>query len=407
MRLLNLKSFFAVLIMSAFIFTACDDTNNPVDPSGSPKITSISNPVGIIGQLITIYGTDFGDDFDNGDVKFGTVIPQASELESWTSTEIKVRVPAAAAIGDTKITVVVNGNASNEFSFTVAPADPQPPAMLYATSINNTTVRIKWDGPANGTENWTLFDGYTLKVTDESNATVLDTTIAKGMSAFDIANLTEGVIYKFLMKTRYTNASVGTTGAEIMWSPASRWNEINDQTIRVYESASSFGSGLDLMDGTTEAPKIWTIAFKEEWDLALNNKDGAMKFGPAAYVGYTSITPGDVKACEVSDAYFTENDLNSVLADAALNDQRDDKGTLIPFSTVAYDLEGDVNLNGKSGAIFLVRVAETPGNWNYAKVMVKNTGSQWLQGTAPDRYIEVEISYQSKANVPYAKFPAL
>lgn len=42
---------------------------------------------------------------------------------------------------------------------------------------------------------------------------------------------------------------------------------------------------------------------------------------------------------------------------------------------------------------------------NFAKVFVKaNTSGVILQGTAPNRYVEVEISYQPVANVPYAYY---
>jgi hypothetical protein len=58
--------------------------------------------------------------------------------------------------------------------------------------------------------------------------------------------------------------------------------------------------------------------------------------------------------------------------------------------------------------IIILRTKEDGENdWHYAKVSIKkntNTGG-WLFGTAPNRYVEVEISYQTKAEVPYAKRP--
>jgi hypothetical protein len=42
------------------------------------------------------------------------------------------------------------------------------------------------------------------------------------------------------------------------------------------------------------------------------------------------------------------------------------------------------------------------GSNHFAKVLVKSNGSRLLQGTAPDRFVDLEISYQNGANIPYA-----
>jgi hypothetical protein len=40
---------------------------------------------------------------------------------------------------------------------------------------------------------------------------------------------------------------------------------------------------------------------------------------------------------------------------------------------------------------------------HYARVLVVNNGGQLLQGTYPNRFVEVVISYQATPSVPYAK----
>ena len=58
------------------------------------------------------------------------------------------------------------------------------------------------------------------------------------------------------------------------------------------------------------------------------------------------------------------------------------------------------NAQDAAGAPFAFVVKTENGN--FAKVLVKATGGSLLQGTAPDRYVDLEISYQSGVDVPYA-----
>ena len=85
---------------------------------GFPKITSIEPEKGAVGDLVTIYGRNFGASRGNGVVYFswpgnsGTIQPKdkmslylaASEVdldyEGWSDTEIRVRVPSGAGSGN-------------------------------------------------------------------------------------------------------------------------------------------------------------------------------------------------------------------------------------------------------------------------------------------------------------------
>jgi len=55
--------------------------------------------------------------------------------------------------------------------------------------------------------------------------------------------------------------------------------------------------------------------------------------------------------------------------------------------------------NQRRGFVIVLRTQD--GNW--AKVFVKaDAQGNILRGTAPNRYVELEISYQKTPNVPYA-----
>jgi hypothetical protein len=55
-----------------------------------------------------------------------------------------------------------------------------------------------------------------------------------------------------------------------------------------------------------------------------------------------------------------------------------------------------------SGQGFVVRVG-TAANYHYARVVVLSNAGNIIQGAFPNRYVELEVSYQTEANVPYAK----
>jgi len=72
---------------------------------------------------------------------------------------------------------------------------------------------------------------------------------------------------------------------------------------------------------------------------------------------------------------------------------------------------GDATVNMKPDSARYIRVDNFSNNivffartveGNFAKILVKAAGGKLLQGTSPNRYVEMDISYQSAVNVPYA-----
>ncbi|MBM2813407.1 MAG: hypothetical protein HW421_169 [Ignavibacteria bacterium] len=109
--------------------TAKGEKSNEVDFIIPPHINTILPVSAKIGDEVTISGYGF-------DITQGTSIvsfngTNATQFTSWSQTEIKVKVPAGASSG--KISVLVNGNKSNELDFTIIP---------QITSISPTTAKI-------------------------------------------------------------------------------------------------------------------------------------------------------------------------------------------------------------------------------------------------------------------------
>ena len=72
----------------------------------------------------------------------------------------------------------------------------------------------------------------------------------------------------FSVVANYTGGGNYAQAAELEWSPATRFvDNVNGETIVIYESASSFGSGLDLFDNDGEAPKSLRITSISSWNM--------------------------------------------------------------------------------------------------------------------------------------------
>ncbi|MBI5326287.1 MAG: SUMF1/EgtB/PvdO family nonheme iron enzyme [Ignavibacteriae bacterium] len=86
-------------------------------PASEPFITSITPTSAIIGDEITITGTDFGNVQGGSSVTFTGA--EALEYSSWGSSEVVVKVPEGAQSG--KVAIIVNSIKSNEKTFKVIP----------------------------------------------------------------------------------------------------------------------------------------------------------------------------------------------------------------------------------------------------------------------------------------------
>lgn len=287
-------------------------------------------------------------------------------------------------------------NSCNETTTPTTDPQPKPSAVtnLMATSINATTVAVKFD--ASPSETNTLFKNYLLSVYETLSSTPQDFTMNAGTHNFTVNGLTEGKVYYFDVKAQYTNDSVSTS-AVIQWSPATRFEKnVNDEKIYVYETASSFGSGLMMFDPAGGAPKVRTVANGGDWDLGLDTRDSKIIFGSATQLSYNYT--GTPKVTQILTEYFNAATLNDVYDSKAMNaGDREAK-----YDDLAFDF---TPVNPTTNTIFYVRKMDANNKYNYAKVMlIKNpSGAGYLQGNSPNRYVELQISYQKTAGVPYAK----
>lgn len=133
--------------------------STPATFTVTPSAPSLSPNSGPANTLVTISGTNFGT--KQGTVKFGSTTGQ---VESWTKTQITVRVPNIPA-GQTNIVVSVNGADSSPatFNVTIPPAigsltppsgPPDTSVTISGTNFGSTPGTIKFGSTTAAVGTW-------------------------------------------------------------------------------------------------------------------------------------------------------------------------------------------------------------------------------------------------------------
>lgn len=267
----------------------------------------------------------------------------------------------------------------------VGPDVPQAPTNMMATSKSDKSVLVKWNASPSETD--PLFAGYVLTIT--GGTAMAPIALTASQNPYEVQGLTEGTVYTFTLKAKFTNDELSDP-INVMWSPAARFllNE-NDQPIRIYETASTLGSGLIVYDPTSQAPKSAKVANGANWTLGLYTKNSEIAISSPKLLDYSyPTTPGVV---EIGNIFTGVTSLDDVYGSQALSNQS--------FSEKKIDLK-----QYTSNIVIVLRYHMTgKAEWNYAKVLVKYTGGAFLQGAADNRYIEMLISHQAVSGVAYSK----
>lgn len=268
---------------------------------------------------------------------------------------------------------------------------PEPPQNLMAVSIDDETVKIKWE--ASSSESDAQFAGYDLTVVGTSFA---PQSISAGETTYTITGLTEGVEYTFSLRAMFDNGNYSNP-AELTWSPASRYTESLGETIKLYGSSSSVGSGLDIFETTENGPITRTVSSSNKWNFAFDDRNG-YSFGTAGagVIEYNWSNGNPEHPGEIGDDEFNYADLSESYVQYALNDDE------VNYLNGSVDLTSDQFTN-YDGIIIFARVQENAnGEYNYARILIKRDANGFVQSDALGDYIELEISYQNESGVPYA-----
>lgn len=267
---------------------------------------------------------------------------------------------------------------------------PTAPTNLRATSASATSVMLRWDKSIHEDSTW--FAGYELTITGGNP--IAPKTITK-TQPYEVTGLEAGVVYTFTLKAVNTDNKKSPESAPVVWSPAARFETAD---IKMYVFESSNGSGLSLYDATNKKPMNLKAADKAKWHLGFDSRNNKLMFGPAAGINIGTAAP--TATVEISDEYWEEDAFNAIFIPSTTAPNKFDLSKMT-FSAEPYDIK---EMNSSKSIVYIVRIKEAAStNWNYAKVMVVRGTTGFLQGTGNDAYIQLKVSYQTAANVPYAK----
>jgi hypothetical protein len=122
------------------VIDGCSDMGS--NPPKAPHITSIQPDSAFAGDTLKIVGTDFGASKGSSTVSVG--VANADTIYLWSSTEIRLKIPASAVTGN--LTVTVGGTASNAVTFkvrgTVAPDVPFITSIKPDSAFAGDTLQI-------------------------------------------------------------------------------------------------------------------------------------------------------------------------------------------------------------------------------------------------------------------------
>jgi hypothetical protein len=285
-------------------------------------------------------------------------------------------------------------------------------SALEANSMSSTSVALRWTASTTTGATYRVVYGQVDAAGVSLGA--MDTLTGVSSTSVTVTGLTQvatGGAYKFTVQT-VSGTSV-STGASIMWAPAERKTKdalTPSVNLRMYEFASTSGSGL-VLDPAKGGPKNVRVRLggpdPASVALAIFNKvaDNPARYtdsfdiGPAyAMVGFANADNFDTTAY-ISVKGYDVNSLDELYLPLSL-DNYITAGGATAGNISAFTLP-NTKSDGK-GVAFLMRVGNGSAR-HYLRVLVKNVGGKLLQGSGSDRYVEVELSYQAAANVPYAK----
>lgn len=269
-----------------------------------------------------------------------------------------------------------------------APSTLHVPDDLRAVSINDSTVELHWTRRADDDAT-----GYVVSWNGEVRHDVGSVEVGVD-SRVRISGLTGGQVYSFSVAAR---GGLRSDPATIRWAPATRFRDtsLGDTVLRIYESASAKGSGL-VLDRLRGGPRLIVLngSIYSGAQLALYTQTAGpdnFEIG-AAYARLSTISDSAV--------YISTRTYNATSLDTWFLSQPLDEDILPDGNRRVFLLP--TTISDGVGRGFFVRT-NVAGQHHYARVLIRNVSGQLLQGTWPDRYIEIAISYQAAGDVPFAE----
>jgi len=274
----------------------------------------------------------------------------------------------------------------------VTPGVPTAVTAVMAQSSGDSSIGLKWT--ASSYESNSNFKDYNIEFTDGTASFQISSPLVKGTAMVDISGLKTGMEYTFSIYTRGTDGQK-STAATMKWAPAKRF-----KSVRVYETSSSKGSGMNLSSGTT-----LNISSGEMWDLCFDTKTATnLVFGSPNATGYTDNAGKFVSNGKTAKTTTIYSDSTAPTTVAPRTVDADSLNAIfesknIGVGTLAKQITVE-NLDARTkGFVLYAKTQEG----KYAKVCVKAASGKVVQSGADGKFLDCDVSVQT-SNVPYAMF---
>lgn len=266
---------------------------------------------------------------------------------------------------------------------------------LQVSSMSATSVGLKWRNRDTGAVTY-MVSWKTTSGTMDSSSTTAST------NATTVSNLQAGREYTFsVVSMRGTSRA---TAATINWAGATR--AAGSTSLRMYEFASTSPSGLSLSASGGPTNVSLKAANPGLAQLAMfiyprtSNSVDSLIIGPAyAFTEYgasANFNPAKID----SSTYISGSAYAVASLDAWYMNMSLDKMIQAGSNVNAYKFVPSVLGNSQG---FVVRFGAA-GSYRYARIVLqKGTNGSIVQGSYPDRYVQMEISLQTTPGLPYAK----
>ncbi len=303
----------------------------------------------------------------------------------WFSTLCGLSV-AAVLVG------CVEENPALTPSTTVSPS-PVPEAAVAIVDQN--TVKVRWK--PSPSENTPGFKEYLLVLTEMGTQSVVRRiTVSERQPEYvvSLGGLRPGVLYGLDIWVRFVDNSLSPVPKTLLFAPAFPYTELNGEPIRLYEQTAdpSLPNGLNFNLGGL--PAVLTRASVPQWDICFEIVDGTARIGPAADGRFWKDAWGNRPAAALLGS--------TVIRDVSALDE---VWVTSLLDTVAGQLQPSMievpeQLPSGKGLVFFVwRATDT----TWAKVLIKpGPDGRLVQGSAPNRYVELAFSYQREKAVASA-----
>lgn len=273
---------------------------------------------------------------------------------------------------------------------------PNAPTALAAQSVNGTTIGLRWTAPATGVTP----TSYEVEYNAQGTTTKLTKTVSTGTST-TIDGLTAGTVYEFVVYA-YNGTAKSVASSLVRWAPAAR----STASLRLYGSNSSNGSGLGIFlngTGRTGGPAILTTANGDEWDICFDDDVATSpRIGSPGQSSYVpDKTTGQFRNGKVARVIVIAQKQYTDIT--SLDEIFESEALTLPAQGGEAMLSIAANQAGTKNFAFVIGSDNGDGTVNYAKILVKRgSNGAFVQGTGNDTYVDVDVSYQTVKDVPYA-----